>query len=106
MTTKTFALDIGGTLQSTVHRAVGGRLRAFVALVTVGAAASIGGGVYASVGGALGRLPYGPVLARTTQVIVSALGVIAALNQIGVATTVTEPVLITVLATIGGILVV
>lgn len=34
------------------------------------------------------------------------LGVVAALNQVGVATTVTTPVLITILATIGGVIVV
>jgi hypothetical protein len=39
-------------------------------------------------------------------VFVLALGVIAALNQIGVATTVTAPVLIAVLATVGGVIVV
>ena len=80
--------------------------KAFVALVLVVVAASIGRAGYEIVDGALGRLPYGPILARTSQVIISALGAVAALNQIGVATTVTEPVLITVLATVGGILVV
>jgi hypothetical protein len=34
------------------------------------------------------------------------LGIVAALNQMGIATTVTTPVLITVLATIGGVVVV
>jgi hypothetical protein len=40
------------------------------------------------------------------QIFVIALGVIAALNQIGVATAVTTPVLIAVLATVGGVIVV
>ena len=34
------------------------------------------------------------------------LGIVAALNQVGVATTVTTPVLITILATVGGVIVV
>jgi hypothetical protein len=80
--------------------------RAFVGLVLVVVAASIGRALYEIVDGALGRLVYGPVLARATQVVVVALGVIAAVNQIGIATTVTEPVLIAVLGTVGGILVV
>lgn len=46
------------------------------------------------------------ILARTAQVFIIGLGVIAALAQIGVASTVTLPVLVAVLATIGGILVV
>jgi hypothetical protein len=74
--------------------------------VIVVVAASIARALHDIVDGALGRLPYGPGLARTVQVVVAAFGVIAALNQVGVATTVTEPVLVTVLATTGGILVV
>jgi hypothetical protein len=46
------------------------------------------------------------VLANIASIFIIALGVIAALSQIGVAVAVTLPVLITVLATVGGILVV
>jgi hypothetical protein len=46
------------------------------------------------------------VVANVAAVFITALGVIAALSQIGIAIAVTLPVLITVLATVGGILVV
>ncbi|MET8233890.1 hypothetical protein ABZS77_24775 [Micromonospora sp. NPDC005298] len=80
--------------------------RAFVAIVIVVVAAAIASAVKDLIGGALGGLSYGRVLATIASVFILGLGVIAALNQIGVATAVTTPVLIAVLATIGGILVV
>ncbi|MER7442627.1 mechanosensitive ion channel family protein [Micromonospora avicenniae] len=80
--------------------------RAFVAIVIVVVAAAIASAVKDIVGGALGGLSYGRALGTIAYVFVLGLGVVAALNQIGVATTVTTPVLITVLATVGGILVV
>ncbi|KAB1937451.1 hypothetical protein F8271_19055 [Micromonospora sp. ALFpr18c] len=80
--------------------------RAFVAIVIVVVAAAIANAVKDIIGGALGGLSYGRVLANIASVFILGLGVIAALNQIGVATAVTTPVLIAVLATIGGILVV
>ncbi|MEO5608189.1 MAG: hypothetical protein ABIQ61_03935, partial [Ornithinibacter sp.] len=51
-------------------------------------------------------LSYGKTLANIAAVFILGLGIIAALNQVGIATTVTTPVLIAVLATIGGILIV
>ncbi|TDC29985.1 hypothetical protein E1211_25055 [Micromonospora sp. 15K316] len=80
--------------------------RAFVAAVIVVVAAAIASAVKDIVGGALGGLSYGRVLATLAYVFLLGLGVVAALNQIGVATTVTTPVLVAVLATVGGILVV
>ncbi|MEU5910298.1 hypothetical protein [Micromonospora sp. NPDC047527] len=80
--------------------------RAFVAIVIVVVAAAIANAVKDLIGGALGGLSYGRVLATIASVFILGLGVIAALNQIGVATAVTTPVLIAVLATVGGILVV
>ena len=80
--------------------------KAFVAILIVVVAAAIASAVRDIVGNALGGLSYGRVLANVAAVFIIGLGVIAALNQIGVATTVTMPILITVLATIGGILVV
>lgn len=67
---------------------------AFARVVRDLTVALLGGRVFAPV---LGNIAYGFLLA---------LGVIAALDQLGIATTVTMPVLITVLATAGGILVV
>jgi hypothetical protein len=78
----------------------------FVAVVIVVVAAAIAGWVHDLIAGFLGGLSYGKALATTAQVLVLLLGIIAAVNQIGVATTVTVPVLVAVLATIAGILIV
>ncbi|MDM4718372.1 hypothetical protein QTQ03_01750 [Micromonospora sp. WMMA1363] len=80
--------------------------RAFVAIIIVVVAAAIANAVRDLVSGALGGLAYGRVLADLVAVFILALGVIAALNQVGIATTVTTPVLIAVLATVAGILIV
>ncbi|MEU7524274.1 hypothetical protein AB0A74_00910 [Saccharothrix sp. NPDC042600] len=80
--------------------------RAVVAIVIVVVAAAIAKAVKDIVGNALSGLSYGRVVATTASVFILGLGVIAALDQIGVATAVTTPVLITILATIGGIAVV
>ncbi|NLU78760.1 hypothetical protein HCA58_10290 [Micromonospora sp. HNM0581] len=80
--------------------------RAFIAIVIVVVAAAIANAVRDIVTGALGGLSYGRFLADVTAIFILALGVIAALNQVGIATTVTQPVLIAVLATVAGILVV
>jgi hypothetical protein len=79
---------------------------AIVAIVIVVVAAAIASAVRDIISNTLSSLSYGRLLANLAAVFIVGLGVIAALNQIGVATTVTTPVLITVLATIGGILVV
>ncbi|MEV5694898.1 mechanosensitive ion channel family protein [Micromonospora globbae] len=80
--------------------------RAFVAVVIVVVAAAIASAVRDVIGGALGGLSYGRALATVAYVFLLGLGAIAALDQIGVATAITTPVLIAVLATLGGILVV
>ncbi|PSL52448.1 putative transporter (transmembrane protein) [Saccharothrix carnea] len=80
--------------------------RAIVAIIIVVVAAAIARAVQDIASRALGGLSYGPTLGKIAAWFIIALGVIAALNQIGVATTVTTPILITILATIGGIAVV
>ncbi|GAA1161386.1 hypothetical protein GCM10009630_69610 [Kribbella jejuensis] len=80
--------------------------RAVVAIVIVVVAAAIANALRDLVGSALSALSYGQLIAKVVQIFVIALGVIAALNQIGVATAVTTPVLIAVLATVGGVIVV
>jgi hypothetical protein len=80
--------------------------RAFVAIVIVVIAAAIANAVRDLITGALGGLSYGKILADLAAIFILALGVIAALNQVGIATTVTTPVLIAVLATAAGILIV
>jgi hypothetical protein len=80
--------------------------KAFVAILIVVIAAAVASAVRDIVGNALSGLSYGRFLAAVAAWFIIGLGVIAALNQIGVATTVTMPILIAVLATIAGILIV
>jgi hypothetical protein len=80
--------------------------KAAIAIVLVVVAAALARAVGDVVGSALGMLSYGRLVARVASSGVLGLGIIAALNQVGVALSVTLPVLITVLATAGGILVV
>lgn len=80
--------------------------RVFVAIVIVVIAAAVAAGVKSLIEGTLGGLSYGKALANIAAVFILGLGIIAALNQVGIATTVTTPVLVAVLATIGGILIV
>ncbi len=77
-----------------------------VAIVIIVVAAAVATAVKELISTSLGGLSYGNTLAGIAAAFVLFLGVIAALGQVGVATTVTTPVLITILATIGGILVV
>lgn len=77
-----------------------------VAIIIIIIAAAIAAGVKTLIQGTLGGLSYGKTLANLASIFILFLGVVAALNQIGVATTVTTPVLITILAIIGGIAIV
>jgi Conserved TM helix len=83
---------------------VGWLPKAIVAIVLVVIAAAIAKVVKELVGAALGGLSYGRFVASTAAIVIIALGVIAALDQIDVAASVTQPVLIAVLATAGAIL--
>lgn len=80
--------------------------KAFVAIVLVVIAAAIARVVRDLVTSTLGSLSYGNALGRIAQVCVIAIGVIAALNQIGVAMTVTMPILIAGLAAVAGVVIV
>jgi hypothetical protein len=80
--------------------------RIAVAIIIVVVASAIASAVKDLIMGAMGGLSYGRVLANIASVFIIALGVIAALSQMGIAVAVTLPVLITVLATVGGILIV
>ncbi len=77
-----------------------------VAIIILVVASAIAAAVKVLVEGALGGLSYGKTLANIASVFILFLGIVAALNQVGVATTVTTPVLIAILATIGGVIVV
>lgn len=80
--------------------------RLFVAIVIVIVVAAIANFVADIMRPALSRFRFGKVLTQIVTISIIAMGVIAALNQIGVAVTVTMPVLIAVLATIAGIAIV
>jgi hypothetical protein len=80
--------------------------KAFVAIVIIIVAAAVANAVKDIMGAALSGLSYGGLLTKIVGIFIIALGVIAALNQVGIGLSVTLPVLIAVLATVGGILVV
>jgi len=77
--------------------------KAIVAIIIIVIASAIARVVKDLVNGAVGGLSYGPFLASAASVIIIALGAIAALNQVGIAAAVTQPVLYTVLLTVGAI---
>lgn len=78
--------------------------QAIVAVILVVIAAAIGHALKNLIDGAIGELSYGRILGTIAEIFVVALGVIAALNQVGIATAVTTPVLIAVLATVGAVI--
>ncbi len=80
--------------------------RLVVAIIIIVIASAIAKAVKDLITAALGGLSYGKLLANIASIFILGLGVIAALNQVGIATAVTTPVLVAVLATIAGILVV
>ncbi|MFF8847196.1 hypothetical protein ACF08N_31525 [Streptomyces sp. NPDC015127] len=80
--------------------------KAIVACVIVVVAMAIARAVRDIVQGALGETSYGRVLATVAWGFIVALGVIAALSQAQIATAVTGPVLIAVLAAMAGIVIV
>ncbi|HEV2784139.1 MAG TPA: hypothetical protein VGX25_32535 [Actinophytocola sp.] len=80
--------------------------RAAVAIIIVVVAAALASAVRDLITRALAGVNYGQFLGRLASWFIIALGVIAALNQVGIATTVTLPVLIAVLAAAAGIVIV
>ena len=80
--------------------------RLFVAIVLVVIAAAIASAVKNLIVNSIGGLSYGRLLANIAAVTILGIGIIAALNQIDVATTVTTPILIAVLATLAGVTIV
>lgn len=78
----------------------------FVAAIIVIVVAAIANVVGDLVAPALARYAFGDILRRIIVVAIVALGVIAALNQIGIAVSVTMPLLIAVLAAIVGVVIV
>ncbi len=77
-----------------------------VAIVIIVVASAVAAAVKVLIEGTLGGLSYGTTLANAASIFILFLGVVAALNQVGVATTVTTPILIMILATVGGVIVI
>jgi Conserved TM helix len=77
-----------------------------VAIIIVVVASAIAAAVKTLIEGTLGGLSYGKTIANLASIFILFLGVVAALNQVGVATTVTTPVLIAILATVAGVIIV
>ncbi|MFJ6571818.1 hypothetical protein ACIQNU_30880 [Streptomyces sp. NPDC091292] len=80
--------------------------RAIVALIIIVVAMAIARAVRDIISGALGGVSYGRFVATLAWAFIVGLGVIAALGQAGIATSVTGPLLTAVLATGAGILIV
>ncbi len=79
---------------------------AIVAIIIVVITVAIATAVRELISTALGGLSYGRTLANIAAAFILGIGIIAALNQVGVATTVTTPILIAVLAAVVGVIVV
>ena len=77
-----------------------------VAIIIIVVASAIAAAVKTLIEGTLGGLSYGRTIANAASIFILFLGVVAALNQVGVATTVTTPVLIAILAAVVGVIVV
>lgn len=93
-------------VSQTVDKIVAWLPKAVVAVVIVIITMAVANAVKDLMRGFLGGTSYGDLLTKIVGVFIVALGVIAALNQIGVATTVTEPVLDAVLFAVAGVIVV
>jgi mechanosensitive ion channel-like protein len=77
--------------------------KAIVAIIIIVIASAIARVVKDLINGAIGGLSYGPFLASAAAVIIITLGAIAAVNQVGIAFSVTEPILLTILFTVGAV---
>ncbi|QIK75300.1 mechanosensitive ion channel family protein [Nocardioides piscis] len=77
-----------------------------VAIIIIVVASAIAAAVKTLIEGTLGGLSYGRTIANIASIFILFLGVVAALNQVGVATTVTTPVLVAILATVAGVIIV
>jgi hypothetical protein len=80
--------------------------RIIVAIIIVVIASAIAAAVKSLIENTLGGLSYGKVLANIAAVFILFIGITAALNQVEIATTVTTPILITVLSIIAGVIIV
>lgn len=92
---------------STYLTAVVGYLpKVFVAILIIVIAAAVAAGVKGLIQSTMGGLSYGNVLANAASILILALGIIAALNQLQIAENVVNAVLYASLAAIVGIVIV
>ena len=80
--------------------------RIIVAIVLVVIGAVIAGTVKSFIQNALGGLSYGKVLANVASILILLGFVKSALDQVGIATTVTGPLLYTILGTVAGVIII
>lgn len=78
----------------------------FVAIIILVVGSAVAMAVKDLIQGSLGWLSYGSLLGTIASVFIMFVTIIAALNQVEIATTVTTPILIAILATVGGVIVV
>ncbi|GAA2144617.1 mechanosensitive ion channel family protein [Glycomyces algeriensis] len=89
-----------------LNQLVGWLPQLFIALVIVVVAFAIANAVYGLVSGTLEETSYGRTVARICQVAIVFFGAVAAFGQVGIATTVTTPIMWTVLAMVAGVVIV
>jgi len=80
--------------------------KVFVAIIIIVIASAIAAGAKGLIQNSLGGLSYGKIIANAVSVLILALGVIAALNQLQIATNVVNAVLYASLAAIVGVVIV
>lgn len=80
--------------------------RLLVAIVIVVVAGAAAGAARDLIVAVLGDLGYARFLARAAATVIAGLGLVAGLDQAGIATSVTRPVLIAILATVAGVIIV
>lgn len=89
-----------------VNDIVGWLPKLVVAIVIVVIAGAIANAVKDLLMSSMGGASYGPVVARIAHVAILFFGIVAALNQVGIAVSVTTSVMTAVLATVAGVIVV
>ena len=106
LVTLQLAFGVFGTnpVSTMLNAVVGWLPKAVVAIILIVVGSAIAKVVKDLITGAIGGLSYGRFVASMASIAIIAVFAIAALSQIGIAATVTQPILITVLATIGAIL--
>jgi Conserved TM helix len=106
LVTLQLAFGVFGTnpVSTMLNAVVGWLPKAIVAIVLVVIGSAIAKVVKDLITAAIGGLSYGRFLANLASIAIIALFAIAALSQVGIAASVTQPLLYTVLATVGAIL--